>query len=282
MASVGAFDGQGSATLQDGVSEATFLDRLQDLLDADVAGLDAAGKAAVLRRAAGALERTGRPLRCRIVPFVPGRRPAAEAAHPGLGSSEAVALILPDSEQDRAFLLYDLDGGAADEVRARVSFTGPDGSLAPVPVPGWDDRVAAPLTFVLDADGAAQLAEPGPAPDPPWRRVLALTPARDLLPGEAWAWDELGAGIRDGATDDADPFTFGHLFSQRLVVELRAIDAGVAVAGAQASLLVCDLRRCGSLYERLLERLVAPDTERQAAEAGSVPAPPTTRGSRCC
>ena len=29
-----------------------------------------------------------------------------------------------------------------------------------------------------------------------------------------------------------DPFTFGHLFSQQLLVELRALDGGVAVAGS--------------------------------------------------
>ncbi len=244
-------------------SEVTFVGRLQDLLAADVPGLDAAAKAQVLRRAAEALERTGEPVQCRIVPFVPGRRPAAEASHPGLGSSAEVALILPGEEQDRAFLLYDLDGGQPDAVRARVSFTGPDGSLAPVPVPGWEDRPAPPLTFVAGADGAARLAE-----RPGRRRVLPLTPARDLLPGAGWAWDEVDASLRDGATDGADPFTFGHLFSQRLRVELRALDAGVPVAGAEASLLVCDLRRCGSLYARLLDRLVAPDAARQADRAG--------------
>ena len=94
-----------------GLPDVTFVGRLQDLLAADVPGLDAAAKAQVLRRAAEALERKGQPVQCRIVPFVPGRRPAAEAAHPGLGSSEKVALILPDEEQDLAFLLYDLDGG---------------------------------------------------------------------------------------------------------------------------------------------------------------------------
>jgi len=227
-----------------------------------------AGKAEVLRRVADALERSLEPVQCRIVPFVPGRRPADEATHPGFGSSADVALVLPGEEQDRAFLLYEVQDGVADEieVRARVSFTGPDGSLAPVPVPGWDDRAAPPLAFVTGADGAARMAEA----EPGRRRVLPLTPARDLLPGAEWAWDDLDASIRDGATDGADPFTFGHLFCQRLRVELEALDAGVPLAGAQASLLVCDLRRCGSLYERLLERLVVPDTERQAAAANTV------------
>ena len=210
--------------------------------------------------------RAAQSLQCRIVPFVPGRRPAAEATHPGAGSSEAVALILPDEEQDDAFLLYDVDGDVS--VRASVSFTGPDGSLAPVPVPGWEDRAAAPLTFVPGPDGAARLAAVDPAAQSGRRRVLVLTPAHDLLPGKAWAWEDVGASIRAGATDGADPFTFGHLFCQQVLVELRAVSVGAPVAAAQASLLVCDLRRCGSLYERLLERLVTPDMEQQATAAG--------------
>jgi CRP-like cAMP-binding protein len=234
------------------LSEIAFLSRLQDLLATDVTGVDAAAKARIVSRAAGALERSGRPVECRIVPFVPGRRPGAEAAHPGLGSSEAVAVILPGEQEDPAWLLYTVEG--EPEIATRVSFTGPDGSIGPVPVPGWEDRRVPP-------DGA------GP-------RTLAIVPGRDLLPGAGWAWEELDPRIRAGATDAEDPFTFGHLFSQQLLVEMRALDGGVAVAGSQAPLLVCDLRRCGSLYARLLERLVAPDAERQAQAAG-VPSPGT-------
>ena len=62
-----------------------------------------------------------------------------------------------------------------------------------------------------------------------------------------------------------DRFTFGELFSQRVLVELRALHDGVAVAASEMSLFVCDVRRCGSLYARLLDRLVAPDAERQGA-----------------
>ena len=129
-----------------------------------------------------------------------------------------------------------------------MSFTGPDGSIDPVPVPGWKDRPAPPA-----AAG---------------HRALAIEPAADLLPGTGWAWEDLDERLRAGATGNEDPFTFGHLFSQQLLVELRALEGGVAVAGCQAPLLVCDLRRCGSLYARLLERLVAPDAERQAQAAG--------------
>ena len=117
-----------------------FLGGLQDVLAADAPGVD---KARVLRAAAEVIERTGAPPQLRIVPFLPGHRPLAEAAAPGLGSSEDVALILPGDEQDRAHVLYDV--GEDLDVRARLSFTGPDGSLAPLPVPGWEERAAPEL-----------------------------------------------------------------------------------------------------------------------------------------
>jgi CRP-like cAMP-binding protein len=67
---------------------------------------------------------------------------------------------------------------------------------------------------------------------------------------------------------DDERFGFEHRFSQPVDVALQACWEGVPVAGAQAQVLVCDLRRCGSLYQRLLDDLVVPDTARQAARAG--------------
>ena len=75
------------------------------------------GQGAVLRRAADVLERTGSRSSagsCRSC----RRRPSDEAAHPGLGSSAEVALILPGEEQDRAFLLYELSTAGVQEPRS--------------------------------------------------------------------------------------------------------------------------------------------------------------------
>ena len=62
----------------------------------------------------------------RVVPFVPGRRPADEAAYPGLGSSEEVAVIL-DGQEDPACVLYTLTGADRPEVSVQVS----------IPAAGW-------------------------------------------------------------------------------------------------------------------------------------------------
>src|SRR5918999_3039839 len=117
-----------------------WLARLHAVVADGAQEIGAAGMAGVLRAAADAFERTGQPLGCRIVPSVPGRRPAHEAAHPGLGSSEQVAVILDGEHDDPACVLYALPGAGLPgvEIRGTISFAGPDGRMAPVPVPGWE------------------------------------------------------------------------------------------------------------------------------------------------
>lgn len=182
----------------------------------------------------------------RIVPFVPGRRPAAEAAHPGLGSSEEVAVILAGDEEDPACVLYTLPAAGVPGIGVQVSL-----SLRDAPVPGWEAREIAIERFVATGGGEVRTVAVETPTDPEQRFVFVLRPAREL---------------------DDDQFGFEHRFSAHVEVELRACWHGVPVGGAQTSVLICDLRRCGSLYQRLLDDLVAPDTARQAACAG-VPDP---------
>ena len=190
--------------------DAAALARLQNVLAVVDGG--------TLRAAADALEALGEPLELRIVPFVPGRRPADEAAHPGLGSSEEVAVLLED-EEDPACVLYTLNAAERPEVSVQVS----------LPAAGWERR-----DIPIERIGEE-------------RFLFVLHPARVLA-------DDL--------------FTFEHRFSQQVEIGLLACWNGVPVGGAQTRVLVCDLRRCGSLYQRLLDDLVAPDTARQAERAG--------------
>src|SRR5918999_232335 len=252
---------------------AALLARLQEVVAAAVDEAGAAGVASMLRAAAAAIDDTGQALECRIVPFVPGRRPEHEAAHPGLGSSEDVALILAGDQGDPACVLYTLPAAGLPDVsvHASLSLTGPDGRLPPVPVPGWERREVEPQSFAVTDEGGVALGAANGAGDPEQRLVFTVDPARELLPGSGRPWSEFPAALRQGATGD-DPFTFGHRFSQQLAVSLRACWNDVPIAGAETRIMVCDLRRCGSLYLRLIDRLVGPDTERQAARAG-VPDP---------
>ncbi|HVF74975.1 MAG TPA: cyclic nucleotide-binding domain-containing protein [Acidimicrobiales bacterium] len=84
---------------------------------------------------------------CRIVRFVPGRRPTDEAMHPGLGSSDCAALVTGAADgSNQAIVLFDVAGLASgDDVDATVEVGGR-------PVPGWHHR---PLA--VDSDGRHRL-----------------------------------------------------------------------------------------------------------------------------
>src|SRR6266508_2270991 len=95
--------------------EAEFLNQLYALLDASVVGLDIPQKLQLIRDICDETLRAsdqGTSLTCRIVPFITGRRPTDEVAHPGLGSSDNSSMILPAglTDENRTYILYTLDG----------------------------------------------------------------------------------------------------------------------------------------------------------------------------
>ncbi len=258
--------------------EVDFIARLQELVDSPVSGLDADAKARILLAAGERVRQGEAGLVCRVVPFVPGWRPVDEALHPGLGSSDPAALVLGEDGQRKldnvAYVLFDVSGCGDRrlELDVTLSFVGQDGSNESAPLPGWERRPAPAMAFDVGAASEVVLRDADLRINGGERLALAFSPERDLLPGSGWSWNQLDRTLRDGATDAEDPYTFGHLFAQRVRVELRVTDRGTPVAGAEARLLVCDARRFGSLYQRLIERLVAPDTTRQALACG-VPDP---------
>jgi hypothetical protein len=95
-----------------------------------------------------------------------------------------------------------------------------------------------------------------------WDRRPVPLPAQglhriEMLPDRDLAGEDLG-------------FTAG--FLRRARVELRATRGGSVAARDCAWLDVCDVRALGTLYRRIIDRVVAPDTARQAIAAG-VPDP---------
>lgn len=251
--------------------EIEFIEQLQGLLDSEVSSLDTDAKAELVIAAVDRLRSGEPPARCQIVRFTPGRRPIDEAAHPGLGSSDQAALILDQGgSNNTAYVLFDLAPvtSARAQLDVTLSFIGVDGSIESGPIPGWERRPLRPLAFVSGNGGGPQLDEVELSASGDTRIVLAVSPQRDLLPGETWSWNQLDDRLRAGATDAEDPYSFGHLFAQQVRVELRCSDRGLPTSGAEGRLFACDERRLGSLYRRLLDRLVAPDSERQALAAG--------------
>lgn len=248
-----------------------FIAQIQALSESSVGGLDAREKAELFAAAAARLRSGSAPAGCQIVPFVPGCRPIDEASYPWLGSSDAVALIIDDGAgavQNSAYVLIDVTLGSATELELDVtlSFAGADGRVETDPIPGWNRRAIRPVAFARG--NGAELREIEVAPGETTRLALAVSPNRDLSPGRTWSFEQLHERLRADATDAADPFTFGHLFAQQVRVDVRLCENGLPVSAAQATLFVCDARRMGCLYRRLIERLIEPDAARQAAAAG--------------
>jgi CRP-like cAMP-binding protein len=260
------------------VREVDFIVRLQELVDSPVSGLDADAKARMLLAASERVRHGDAGLECRVVPFVPGWRPIDEALHPGLGSSDPAALVLahngPRQIENVAYVLFDIGDrvGRPLELDVTLSFVRRDASSESILIPGWDRRPVRAMAFDGGAGRQVVLRDADLRLGGVERIALVFLPEVDLLPGKGWSWEQLDKTLRDAATDAEDPYTFGHLFAQHVRVELRVTEGGVPVAGAEARLLVCDASRFGSLYERLVERLVAPDTTRQASACG-VPDP---------
>ena len=260
--------------------EAEFLTQLHRLIYAEVVGLTSDQKIDLIHVLCNEAQQTAteKPPTCQVVPFVTGRRPIDEVAHPGLGSSDSTSLILAEATQgeNKTYILYQVTGlgqDAAEEHNAfaldlTLSFAGTDGSQQTLPIPGWDKRRVEPMVFEIVNDGKPALRPISPLEVVGKNLVIALSPNQDFLPGQHWRWEDLDARVREVATDGLDPFTFGHLFSQMLQVSLRLTNRGVPVATTQSWIDICDTRRFGSLYQRMVDQLIKPDTERQARAAG--------------
>jgi CRP-like cAMP-binding protein len=167
----------------------------------------------------------------RIIPFSPGRRPTDEAAHPGLGSSDGAAIRTGcDPDANRATVLFDVVGSrSALEVDVTVCLLEPGSTRREVALAGWSNR-----RLDLDDDESRTTQQ------------FHLYPERDITPS---------------ACD------FVHGFLRQASVSIRATRAGDTVAQDETLLDVCDVERLGSLYTRVIERIVAPDTARQARNA---------------
>jgi CRP-like cAMP-binding protein len=178
-----------------------------------------------------------------IIPFSPSRRPTDEARHPWMGSSDEVAFVLGE-EGNACYLLLAISGVTGDGYTLDVTLAGPGG-----PLPGWDRRSVTPAVFATDAAGEPVLRETPLGADQPY--VLALVPERDL-PGD---------------------YGFAQQFSRRVRVQVRLLQHGSVAAETEAGLDVYDVRRFGSLYTRIIEQLVIPDTARQAGRSGAAVPP---------
>ena len=234
-----------------------FTRELQHLLRAELDGVSAPERGAIVRRQLALAEDGGAMLDHRVafVPFVPGRRPVDEILAPGLGSSESIGL-LGGAAPDRVTLLY------------RLTHAGQP--LAAVPA---DARLIATL-HLLDGDGRATQVVPGwdaRAIDPTRvgaHLVTAATP-RGTEDDQAFAItldvEEVFGPLRRTADGPAAPFGFGSLFFERFRLDLTLDRGGATIATDAFELEIFDESAFGSLYARIATRLLPDDLARQIA-----------------
>ncbi len=259
--------------------ETDFTFQLLQLIHSDVSGMTQKQKLSLIQTVSEATQLgMGHQLpTCHIVPFVTGRRPTYEAAHPGLGSSDNASMICDasDPEKNTTYIIFELAGlepyNSQDQASlgldVTLSFAGTDNSQQTTPIPGWDKRPLTPKVFELGEDNVPSLRSISFSEADGKRLVLALSPDRDFLPID-WNWQEADSQVRAAACDSSDPFTFGHMYTQIVHVSIRLTFRGVPVAMSQTLLDVCDTRRLGMLYRRLMDRLLPSDAARQAVAAG--------------
>ena len=259
--------------------EAEFVRQFRSVLAAPVAGLSENEKLEIARQlvadihARGSEEHMADAL---WVPFVTGRRPIDEATHRGLGSSDHVGLILDGEDPNRMYLLFRLENfetlSLAElegcEVRVTLSFAGPWGRESHAPIPGWHNRKIDLRSFVCEPAGKPSLASATIMDHVKGTFVIELDPRGEFLP-DRWQWNDAPESLRAAATDAEDPFTFGHLYIQQVRAELMVLRNGVPFSVQETLFDVCDARRFGSLYKRVVEKIIRPDVSAQAKRAGT-------------
>lgn len=236
-----------------------------------------------------------------IVPFEPGKRPIDEALYPGHGCSERVGyLSTADDGQpvDEIWILYrlqDLHAFVAPfnrpfEVKMTAWF------LPPTPEAGKPCHVPGLVNVTVPPRVVSTASYPVPALEPAsWDEFHNTSYVASIVPSQLvprlhrsatssipppndptgasgrstrFSWSELDPSFRERTTDGADPFTFKHQFRQMLRVELSLVGGGSVLSTQGIDIEAFDTGRFGSLYARLLERLVRIDTEVQAKQLG--------------
>jgi CRP-like cAMP-binding protein len=220
-----------------------------------------------------------------LIPFEPGKRPVDEALYPGHGCSERVGYLNTAGDAmelgDEVWLLYRLRNIYAFVAPFDRPFTATLsawflpailGAGEPCPVPGMIDLPLGPQV-VSTASYPVPMLEPAS-----WDAfhqtvyVASIVPSQQLLPraagGEGYDWLDLPASFREGILDGSDPFTFSSLFRQQIRVELKLSEGPRTLSCETTDIEVFDTGRFGSLYSRLLDRLVKADLDVQQRELG--------------
>jgi hypothetical protein len=196
----------------------------------------------------------------RLIPFRSGARPGHEVLAPGEGCSQNIGLFdsrsAPEQDGGALWLLYTLNPGLS---RHRVK--------EPV-------RVRMSVWLLPDSpEDGHPLALPGllchevPLCQPSCAISSQLMPAELGVSQGRYVAELPYAAVRKGlerlGAEAADAFSLAHLFHRRFEVRLELCAGSEVLSCDSTQVELYDLGRFGSLYQRVLEQLVRPDTEAQ-------------------
>ncbi|MCY1072911.1 hypothetical protein [Archangium lansingense] len=207
--------------------------------------------------------------RLRVIPFRSGARPGHEALAPGEGCSLHIGLFdsrdAREEDSGALWLLYALHPGLGrhrvqESLRVRLSvWLLPDcpEDGGPLALPGLLCHEV-PLCQPSCANEAQLVRAEAPPAGVSHGCYVAALPYAAVREGLA----RLGAA-------GAEAFSLAHLFHRRfrVLLELCAGDKVLSCDSTEVELY--DLGRFGSLYQRVLDGLVRPDTDAQAARRGA-------------
>jgi hypothetical protein len=260
--------------------------RLKALLAEPVAGLDEPGRLSLAHEYLRELGERRSPLAptgelvptLEIVPFHPSGRPLDEALAPGTGTSESSGFLTTGEHTpggDELWILYQLKNleqlvllrGEPVAVTLSATFLPSAPGEAACAVPSLqgvpvEPRVVSSSSYPVPALEAASVRDFAKTRFVAALPPEALLPAVDGAPG--YAWDTLDPTFRERVTDGRDPFTFSQQFHQRVRIDLELRSPSRALSRQSSEVEIFDLARMGSLYSRILDRLIRKDTELQA------------------
>ena len=255
-----------------------------NLPDTDVAGLTAEGRAEIVGRAGEDLRR-GRRATCRIVSFVTGRRrptkrcPRASRERPPPPSSGATG-----PRRTRPTCSTPWRGSTATaspwmrRCRSPARTAGSKRGRSPAGSgTGWNRWPSGRM-----ATGSRSCTRSSSPRRPRHSARPGGVAERDLMPGFGWRWEDLDDRIRLAATGARDPFTFGHLFSQVVRVELRLTRDGMPgeAAGPDSTSATCGARLVVRADRRAARDPGHPEAGGGGGRRG--PGPCVRPVTRCC
>jgi hypothetical protein len=206
--------------------------------------------------------------RLSVIPFRAGARPGCEARSPGQGCSLHIGLFdsrhASGREDEALWLLYSLEPGLGryherGPVHVRMSV----GMLPDSPGEGRGVGVPGLVGLEVPLRRPSRVGSAHP--------VLVDVPSTELLQGRYVAelpYAALVQGLARLGGVGTEAFSLAHLFHRRFQVVLELVAGDTVLSRDESLVELYDLAGFGSLYQRLLERLVGEDTAAQAAELG--------------